>query len=130
MSTDDENDVTAEITETTGTVDAVPGTEPAPDPATDTEPDAAGSGPETPETGAATAPTVSTARWVAAALAGLLVAALGLTAWLYFGVLRADQQLGAEAEQAVLAAAADGAVAVLTYRRRRSRRTSTPRRPT
>ncbi|MGV0746670.1 twin-arginine translocation pathway signal [Mycolicibacter minnesotensis] len=66
---------------------------------------------EQPQTG----PTVSTARWIAAALAGLLVASAGLTAWLYFGVLRGDQQLGPAAEQAVMAAAADGAVAVLTY---------------
>lgn len=60
-------------------------------------------------------PAVATARWVAAVLAGLLVASAALTGWLYFGVLRADQQLGPEAEQAVMAAAADGAVAVLTY---------------
>lgn len=60
-------------------------------------------------------PAVATARWVAAVLGGLLVASAALTAWLYFGVLRADQQLGPEAEQAVMAAAADGAVAVLTY---------------
>lgn len=59
-------------------------------------------------------PTVSTARWIAAALGGLLLASAGLAAWLYFGVLRADQQLGPAAEQAVMAAA-DSAVAVLTY---------------
>ena len=61
------------------------------------------------------APGVSTARWIAAALAGLLLAAVALTCWLYFGVLRADEQLGPEAEQAAMTAAADGAVAVLTY---------------
>ncbi|GFG72456.1 MULTISPECIES: twin-arginine translocation pathway signal [Mycobacteriaceae] len=60
-------------------------------------------------------PTVSTARWIAATLGGLLLASAGLAGWLYFGVLRADQQLGPAAEQAVMAAAADGAVAVLTY---------------
>lgn len=62
-----------------------------------------------------TGPTVSTARWIAATLGGLLVATAGLAGWLYFGVLRADQQLGPAGEQAVMAAAADGAVAVLTY---------------
>lgn len=62
-----------------------------------------------------TAPGVSTTRWIAAALGGLLVAVAALTCWLHFGVLRADRQLGPEAEQAVMAAAADGAVAVLTY---------------
>lgn len=60
-------------------------------------------------------PTVSTARWIAATLGGLLLASAGLAGWLYFGVLRADQQLGPAGEQAVMAAAADGAVAVLTY---------------
>ncbi|WP_052740682.1 twin-arginine translocation pathway signal [Mycobacterium sp. UM_Kg1] len=70
---------------------------------------------ESPAEQPAAKPTVATARWVAAVLGGLLVASAALTAWLYFGVLRADQQLGPEAEQAVMAAAADGAVAVLTY---------------
>ncbi|OBY29164.1 twin-arginine translocation pathway signal [Mycolicibacter kumamotonensis] len=60
-------------------------------------------------------PTVSTSRWVAATLAVLFAASAALAGWLYFGVLRADQQLGPAAEQAVMAAAADGAVAVLTY---------------
>ncbi|MGV0698200.1 twin-arginine translocation pathway signal [Mycolicibacter sinensis] len=60
-------------------------------------------------------PTVSTSRWIAATLGLLLLASAGLAGWLYFGVLRADQQLGPAAEQAVMAAAADGAVAVLTY---------------
>ncbi|BBZ24442.1 twin-arginine translocation pathway signal [Mycolicibacter hiberniae] len=70
---------------------------------------------ESPAEQPAAKPTVATARWVAAVLGGLLVASAALTGWLYFGVLRADQQLGPEAEQAVMAAAADGAVAVLTY---------------
>lgn len=60
-------------------------------------------------------PAVSTVRWIAAALGGLLTASAALAGWLYFGVLRADQQLGPDAEQAVMAAAADGAVALLTY---------------
>lgn len=60
-------------------------------------------------------PTVATSRWIAATLGLLLLASAGLAGWLYFGVLRADQQLGPAAEQAVMAAAADGAVAVLTY---------------
>lgn len=60
-------------------------------------------------------PTVSTSRWIAATLGVLLLASAGLAGWLYFGVLRADQQLGPAGEQAVMAAAADGAVAVLTY---------------
>lgn len=116
MSEPDETDVTPEATESESESDdeAVP-TEAdgalkddalEPDQQLGEEPPA-----EQPQAG----PTVSTARWVAAALAGLLVASAGLTAWLYFGVLRADQQLGPAAEQAVMAAAADGAVAVLTY---------------
>lgn len=52
---------------------------------------------------------------VAIALAALLTVSAALTGWLYFGVYRGDQQLGAEAEQSAMAAAADGAVAVLTY---------------
>ncbi|OBH16881.1 twin-arginine translocation pathway signal [Mycolicibacter terrae] len=75
------------------------------------EPSAEQSPTEQPHAG----PTVSTARWVAATLGGLLLASAALAGWLYFGVLRADQQLGPAAEQAVMAAAADGAVAVLTY---------------
>lgn len=60
-------------------------------------------------------PTVSTSRWIAATLGGMLLVSAGLAGWLYFGVLRADQQLGPAGEQAVMAAAADGAIAVLTY---------------
>ncbi|BBX21211.1 hypothetical protein MTER_06220 [Mycolicibacter terrae] len=60
-------------------------------------------------------PAVSRARRMAIALTAALVALAALSCWLYFGVFRIDQQLGPEAEQAVLAAAADGATAVLTY---------------
>lgn len=95
MSEPDEDDVTLE---------AADASEPA-------EPVAEESPAEQPQAG----PTVSTARWIAATLAVLLGASAGLAGWLYFGVLRADQQLGPAAEQAVMAAAADGAVAVLTY---------------
>ncbi|MEB3068145.1 twin-arginine translocation pathway signal [[Mycobacterium] vasticus] len=52
---------------------------------------------------------------IAAALGALLTVAAALTCWLYFGIYRADRQVGVEAEQAAMAAAADGAVAVLTY---------------
>lgn len=96
MSEPDEDDVTLEAAvDESATVEADAASEPA----------------EQPQA----APTVSTARWIAAALGGLLLASAGLAGWLYFGVLRADQQLGPAAEQAVMAAAADGAVAVLTY---------------
>lgn len=101
MSESDEDDVTVEAAEESVADDTgdtrVAGQETSEQPAT------------------AAAPGVSTTRWIAAALAGLLVAVAALSCWLYFGVLRADQQLGPEAEQAVMAAAAEGAVAVLTY---------------
>ncbi|MEB3019573.1 twin-arginine translocation pathway signal [[Mycobacterium] crassicus] len=60
-------------------------------------------------------PPVSRTRRVAITLAALLAVSVALTCWLYFGTYRADQRLGVEAEQAAMAAAADGAVAVLTY---------------
>lgn len=52
---------------------------------------------------------------LAAAFVALLTVAAALTCWLYFGIYRADRQLGVEAEQAAMTAAADGAIAVLTY---------------
>lgn len=67
------------------------------------------------ETDARPAPAATRTRPVAIALAALLVASAALCCWLYFGVFRVDQQLGPEAEQAAMAAAADGATAVLTY---------------
>lgn len=57
----------------------------------------------------------SRVRLIALVLAALLTISAGLGCWLYFGTFRADQQLGPEAEQAAMAAAADGATAVLTY---------------
>jgi len=60
-------------------------------------------------------PAFSRTRRIAIALAALLTVSAAVTGWLYFGVYRADQQIGAEAEQSALAAAADGAIAVLTY---------------
>lgn len=57
----------------------------------------------------------SRARQIAIALAAVLAASAALGCWLYFSVFRVDQQLGPDAEQAVMAAAADGATAVLTY---------------
>ncbi len=70
---------------------------------------------ESPAEQSETGSTVSTSRWITAALGGLLLASAALTGWLYFGVFRADQQLGPASEQAVMTAAADGAVAVLSY---------------
>lgn len=107
MSESDETDVTVETTEES-VADEPTGAEDA----TDAE-RAVREGAE--DAAEPTTPAVSTTRWIAAALAGLLVAVAALTCWLYFGVLRADQQLGPAAEQAVMTAAADGAVAVLTY---------------
>ena len=52
---------------------------------------------------------------LAAVFVALLTVAAALTCWLYFGIYRADRQLGVEAEQAAMTAAADGAIAVLTY---------------
>ena len=49
------------------------------------------------------------------ALAGLLVASCGLTAWLFFHTYRPDQQTGQAASDTALNAAKDGTVAVLSY---------------
>ncbi|KLO30476.1 twin-arginine translocation pathway signal [Mycolicibacter heraklionensis] len=105
MTESDEDDVTREAAES----------EPATTEADDTLETAEQVAEEPPAEQPQTGPTVSTARWIAATLGGLLVASAGLAGWLYFGVLRADQQLGPADEQAVMAAAADGAVAILTY---------------
>lgn len=105
MTDSDENDVTPAAVDDES-VSAESGETPDPTEQATDEPSA--------EPAPVTAP-VSTARWVAAVLAGLLALSAGLAGWLYFGVLRADQQLGPAAEQAVMAAAADGAVALLTY---------------
>lgn len=58
---------------------------------------------------------VARTRRTAITLAALLILSAAVSCGLYFGMHRVDQQLGAEAEQSALAAAADGAVAVLTY---------------
>jgi Mce-associated membrane protein len=60
-------------------------------------------------------PVMSRTSRMAIALGAALAALTALSCWLYLGVFRVDQQLGPEAEQAVMAAAADGATAVLTY---------------
>jgi Mce-associated membrane protein len=60
-------------------------------------------------------PRLSVVWRIAVVLAALLLASAGLAAWLYFGQYQPDQQIGPDAEQAALTAAADGAVAVLTY---------------
>ncbi|ORV41138.1 twin-arginine translocation pathway signal [Mycolicibacter engbaekii] len=54
-------------------------------------------------------------RLMAIGLAAALAVLSVLTCWLYLSVFRTDRQLGPEAEQAVLAAAAEGTTAVLTY---------------
>jgi Mce-associated membrane protein len=45
----------------------------------------------------------------------LLVASIGLSAWLYFFQYRADQQTGPEAQDTALRAAKDGTIALLSY---------------
>lgn len=117
MSESDETDVTREAAESES-VDEAAG-EIATEAEDIVEPDALEPGDQPAEESPAeqphAGPTVGAARWIAVALGGLLLLSAALTSWLYFGVLRADQQLGPAAEQAVMAAAADGAVAVLTY---------------
>lgn len=55
-------------------------------------------------------------RWLAPVLlVVLLLASVAVAAWLYFTDYRADQQVDAAARQAVLTAADDGAVALLSY---------------
>lgn len=55
-------------------------------------------------------------RWLApAVLAVLLIASASVASWLYFIQYRTDQQVDADAQQAVLGAAADGTVALLSY---------------
>lgn len=53
--------------------------------------------------------------WAPIALALALVAAAGLTAWMFFGVYKADQETDAAAQQAAIKAASDGTVALLSY---------------
>lgn len=72
------------------------------------------------DSGAAAAPepkpaAVGQPRTVAVALAAILAVSAGLACWLYLSVYRADQRVSPEAEQAAVAAAADGATALLTY---------------
>lgn len=75
------------------------------------------------EAGSAPTTTVTTAAprrisrtWlVAAVLAVLLVASAGVTSWLYFHQYRPDQLVDNDAQQAVLKAANDGTVALLSY---------------
>ncbi len=50
-----------------------------------------------------------------AVLGVLILAAAGLTAWIYFALYRVDQQTGPAAAQTALTAAQDGTVAVLSY---------------
>ncbi len=55
-------------------------------------------------------------RWLAlVVLVALLAASAGVAAWLYFTDYEADQQVDTTARQAVLTAATDGAVAILSY---------------
>lgn len=55
-------------------------------------------------------------KWIAPVLlAALLLASAGVAGWLYFTDYRTDQQIDETARQAVLTAAADGAVALLSY---------------
>ena len=71
----------------------------------------------TESTGAASAPPAQPRlQWLAPVLITvLLVASAAVAAWLYFTTYRADQQVDSAARQAVLTAASDGAVALLSY---------------
>ncbi len=66
-----------------------------------------------------TAPATSPSRlqkWIAPVLlAALLLTSAGVAGWLYFTDYRTDRQIDETARQAVLTAAADGAVALLSY---------------
>lgn len=53
--------------------------------------------------------------WAPIALALALVAAAGLTAWMYFSVYKADQETDAAVRQSAIKAASDGTVALLSY---------------
>ncbi|OBA98496.1 twin-arginine translocation pathway signal [Mycobacteriaceae bacterium 1482268.1] len=53
--------------------------------------------------------------WAAIALALALVAAIGLTAWMFFFVYRPDRQTDDAAAQSAVKAASDGTVALLSY---------------
>jgi Mce-associated membrane protein len=52
---------------------------------------------------------------VAAVLAVLLIASAGVTTWLYFHQYRPDQLVDTDAQRAVLKAANDGTIALLSY---------------
>jgi Mce-associated membrane protein len=65
---------------------------------------------------ATTAPRRFARPWVVAAvLAVLLIASAGVTTWLYFHQYRPDQLVDTDAQQAVLKAANDGTIALLSY---------------
>lgn len=53
--------------------------------------------------------------WIAITLTAALAVATALCCWIYFTMFRPEQQLGPDAEQAAMSAAADGATALLTY---------------
>ncbi|MCV7197800.1 hypothetical protein [Mycobacterium angelicum] len=55
------------------------------------------------------------ARWRSIVATGVVVAAVGVTAGLFFTMYRPDQQVGDAAARQVIQAASDGAVAVLSY---------------
>jgi len=78
------------------------------------EPETDGGATET--VGAAAPRRRRTPKWLAAAvLAVLLVTSAGATTWLYFNQYRPDQLVDNDAQQAVLKAANDGTVALLSY---------------
>jgi Mce-associated membrane protein len=53
--------------------------------------------------------------WVGIALAVALVAAAGLTAWMFFYVYQPERQSNEDAKQSAVKAASDGTVALLSY---------------
>ena len=55
------------------------------------------------------------AQWAAIALALLLIAALAVTAWLFFYQYRPDREVDDAAAQSAIKAASDGTVALLSY---------------
>jgi Mce-associated membrane protein len=71
--------------------------------------------PQAPVHATPTGSAISRARWITIGLAALLAVSAGFGCWLYLGAFRNDEQLGPEAMQAAMTAAADGATAILTY---------------
>lgn len=113
--TADEKTVSDDVTELDIESDAVEISEPAEEPSEESADE------NSEETALQSAPQDASPQrhvgtWITAAvLAVLLIASAGVTAWLYFGQYRADQAVDSDAQQAVLKAAHDGTIALLSY---------------